>query len=144
VNPSFIQCNIAVAQAALSCCIPGGSLLPDRIFEIAKELDPHLHFQRIPDSENLSKLQLFDLIFLDRTISPSRVFVIADGLLPGSAYTLEGWKLREAVLTDELFLFDGDVLFIWPEVAMMTVYHHEGGYFHVAPPHGASLRSTPG
>lgn len=29
------------------------------------------------------------------------------------------------------FMFDGDVIFLWREIAALSVSHHEGGFAHI-------------
>ena len=128
-------CSGTQAEAALAACVPNASISPDRLFQAARSAGLLVSFIRIENFESLSKQQLFDELFSDRELPDERVFVIADDLLSSqAAFTFEGPILREAVMQEGRFLFGGDLFFIWPSLGFVTVFHHEGGYFHVGPP----------
>ena len=137
MSSSFALCSRTAAEAALAACVPNASISPDRLFEAAQNAGLLVSFTKIEEFDSLSKEQLFDKLFSDQELPDGRGFVISDDLLPSSsAFTFEGPRLREAVVQERRFLFDGDLIFVWPSLGFVTVFHHEGGYFHVRSPAG--------
>jgi len=130
---ALLKCDIRSAKEALSRCIPGGSLSPDDIYEVAQREGYSPAFKQIASADLLSKEALFDAVFSEHAPPSGKVFVLADGGLPDFAFSYEGSRLREAVLATPEFLFDGDLLFVWPNCGRVSVFHHEGGCFHVHP-----------
>lgn len=131
MSRSLTKCALELAKAALIQCIPGATIMPDQIFKAAEGAGFAPTFERIHRADSMSKDQLFDAVFAGRDVPKATVFIVADGLLPNSAFTYEGQSLRDAVLSEPLFLFDCDLLFVWPALGLVIVFDHEGGYFRV-------------
>jgi hypothetical protein len=141
-NFSLSKCEIGIAKAALTQCIPNASILPDKLFQAAEAMGIPVRFEKIDEFESLSKEELFEMVFQGVILPQSQVFIIADLLLPNFALTYKGSNLSQAVMAAEQFLFDHDLLFVWPEIGFVTVVHHEGGYFHIRQNHDAFISSN--
>ncbi len=131
MSRGLTKCAVESAKSALIQCIPGATFMPDQLFKAAEGAGFAPKFERIEGADSLSKEQLFDAVFAGQSVPEATVFVVTDELLPGSAFTYEGQSLRDAVLSEALFLFDCDLLFVGPALGLVIVFHHEGGYFHV-------------
>jgi len=81
-----------------------------------------------------SKMQLFDRIFGGMSIPAGEVILITDNCFPITArepFFCRGESLRQFVAEQSFFVFDGDVVFIWPEARRISVFHHEGRFAHI-------------
>jgi hypothetical protein len=140
-NLFFQNIELSTAEEALKKCLPGSSIMPDRISDAARTLNIEVRFVRIPQWEIqetgvdvYSKLELFDLMFSGVEIPASELIFIPDFILPGKALRYSGGQLREAIARLPHFVFDLDAIFLWPESRRISVFHHGGGFFHVQLP----------
>ena len=81
-----------------------------------------------------SKMELFDQMFIEVSIPSGEVFVITDDCFPITArepFFCRGEGLRQFVAERPSFVFDGDVVFIWPDARHIFVFHHEGTFAHI-------------
>lgn len=81
-----------------------------------------------------TKMELFDRVFSGATIPRGAVILITDDCFPIIArepFLCRGESLREFVAACPHFVFDGDVVFIWPEARYISVFHHEGTFAHI-------------
>lgn len=133
ITPSYFSTvPLSTALDALTGCVPGTTIMPDRIFEVAELLERPVKFVRVFDPETYSEEELFDKMFSGVSIPKSALFIIPDFALP-NALRFDGTDLKAAIMDADEFFFDSDAVFIWPKEGRVAVYHHEGGYFHVPP-----------
>jgi hypothetical protein len=81
-----------------------------------------------------SKMDLFDRVFADISIPAGEVILITDDCFPITArepFFCCGESLREFVAACPDFVFDGDVVIIWPEARRISTFHHEGTFAHL-------------
>ena len=81
-----------------------------------------------------SKMDLFDRVFANASIQAGEVILITDDCFPVTArepFFCRGESLREFVAACPHFVFDGDVVFIWPVARRISVFHHEGTFAHI-------------
>lgn len=80
------------------------------------------------------KMELFDMMFSSRQIPGGETFFIPDDCFSGGEpFVIAGNALRNGVADSPSFVFDGDVLFIFPSARLISCFHHEGAYWHVNP-----------
>jgi hypothetical protein len=86
--------------------------------------------------EEYDKLELFDVVFAERSPTPGPLWFIPDDCFGSrEPYLVRGEQLRDFVASCPCSL-SHDVLFIWCESPRVTVIHHEGGFFHLIVPEG--------
>lgn len=81
-----------------------------------------------------TKLELFNRMFANNPIPPGPLILIAEVCFPMTAhepFLCLGGTLREFIIASPLFIFDGDVVFLWPEDRHISVFDHEGGFAHL-------------
>jgi hypothetical protein len=120
----------------LNRVVPGANLQPDAILEAADRAGIPYNFVTItawPDLDARDgKSQLFDLIFADKVLPTGQVLVVTDeSFIDGQLIQCPVDELRLRVNQSSQFIFDGDVIFLWHEIAALSVFHHEGGFAHV-------------
>jgi len=79
-------------------------------------------------------MELFDRIFDGVQIPGGDLIFIVDSCFPiteHEPFFWEGENLRYLVSEFPLFVFDGDVVFMWPEARLISVLHHEGIFAHI-------------
>ena len=81
-----------------------------------------------------SKMDLFDRVFAHMSLPAGDVILITDDCFPITVrepFFGRGESLREFVAACPHFVFDGDVVLIWPESRRISVFHHEGTFAHI-------------
>ena len=81
-----------------------------------------------------SKMELFDRVFADVSIPAGEVILITDACFPITArepFFCFGASLREFIAQQSLFVFDGDVVFLWSQARRISVFHHEGMFAQI-------------
>ncbi|QFZ83266.1 hypothetical protein GFK26_11085 [Variovorax paradoxus] len=116
--------------------VPGAKLQPDAILEAADRAGIPYNFVTITTWPDLDapngKGQLFDLIFTDKVLPTGQVLVVTDeSFIDGQSLQCPVDELRLRMNQSSQFMFDGDVIFLWREIAALSVFHHEGGFAHV-------------
>lgn len=116
--------------------LPGATFQPDSILEAAEREGLTYKFLTIADWEETGarygKIDLFDLIFAERPLPPGEVIVITDeSFINGELLCCPALELRQRVNLSSQFMFDGDVVFMWPQISRLTAFHHEGGFAHI-------------
>ncbi len=128
--------SLSLLRDILERILPGASLQPDSIFEAAERQGLAYKFVAIADwtaTEGLySKTEIFDLVFAGKPLPPGDVVVVTDeSFSAGELLYCPADELRQRVSLSSRFMFDGDVVFMWPQIAGLTVFHHEGGFAHI-------------
>jgi len=78
------------------------------------------------------KIELFDMMFAGRSLPSTETFFIPDCCFSGGEpFVCTGDTLRTSVAHCPSFVFDGDVLFVWPTDRLISCFHHEGAYWHI-------------
>jgi hypothetical protein len=83
-----------------------------------------------------TKTELFDRVFAGVPVFGGDLILITDDCFPITAHEPffgRGESLRE-FLAEAPFVFDGDVVFIWPTARRISVFHHEGTFAHIGCP----------
>ncbi|MBS78728.1 MAG: hypothetical protein CMO32_23830 [Variovorax sp.] len=116
--------------------LPGAKLLPDSILQAADRREIAYEFVLVTDWPDLdapdAKLQLFDLVFAGKSFPEGDVVVVTDeSFRSGQPIQCQGGELRRTLDRSPQFVFDGDVIFLWREIAALSVFHHEGGFAHI-------------
>lgn len=116
--------------------IPNAKLLPDTILEAADRAGIPYSFVKITSWPDLNapngKSQLFDLIFTGKVLPTGQVVVVTDeSFITGHSLRCPVEELRLMMNQSSQFMFDGDIIFLWREIAALSVFHHEGGFAHV-------------
>lgn len=76
--------------------------------------------------------EVFDLMFQGRTLPDEEVVFVTDGsFINARALRCEGRDLRAVVAQHQGFVFDRDLIFLWPRSGRASVFHHEGGFAHL-------------
>ncbi|UVH59306.1 hypothetical protein NWF24_07805 [Variovorax paradoxus] len=128
--------SLSLPLDLLERILPGATLQPDSILAAAERRGLAYKFVAIPNwaqtEAQYGKTDLFDLIFAGKPLPPGEVVVVADGsFISGELLCCAVDELRQRVSLSSQFMFDGDVVFMWPQVAGLTVFHHEGGFTHI-------------
>ena len=128
--------SLSVPRTLLERILPGATLQPDSILEAAEREGLTYKFLTIADWEETGarygKTDLFDLIFAGKPLPPGEVIVITDeSFINGELLCCQTKELRQRVDLSSQFMFDGDVVFMWPQIFGLTVFHHEGGFAHI-------------
>jgi hypothetical protein len=75
---------------------------------------------------------LFDLVFAGKRLPPGDVVVVTDeSFISGELLRCPAAELRQRATLSSQFMFDGDVVLMWLEIAGLTVFHHEGDFAHI-------------
>lgn len=116
--------------------LPGAKLLPDSILQAADRRGIAYEFVMISDGPDLdapdAKCELFDLVFAGKSFPEGQVVVVTDeSFRSGQLIRCMGSDLRRTMIHSPHFVFDGDVIFLWREMAALSVFHHEGGFAHI-------------
>ena len=116
-------------------------ITPDSVMHRAELAGLGFELAVVPDWEShewgqdiYSKMDLFDMMFHGVAIPTGEVIFIPDDCFPMTEREplfCNGEILREFVAHCCFFVFDGDVVFIWPEAGRISVFHHEGRYAHI-------------
>lgn len=120
---------------ARSCITPGAVMHYAELSGIAAQSGAIPRWEEHECGPDLySKMELFDRVFAGVPIPAGEMIFIVDDCFPITArepFFCRGESLREFVAEHSRFVFDGDVVFIWPEARRISVFHHEGIFAHV-------------
>jgi hypothetical protein len=81
-----------------------------------------------------SRMELFDRVFSEVSIPASEVILITDDSFPITVREplfFRGEGLCQFIAAQPGFIFDGDVVFIWPQAQLISVFHHDGTFAHI-------------
>ncbi len=119
---------------ARSCIAPSSILYCAELAQIP------FHLSLIPRWEEhdwgpglYTKEQLFNRVFDGVPTFNGELILITDDCFPitrREPFFGRGETLRE-FLAEAPFVFDGDVVFIWPEACHISVFDHEGHFAHI-------------
>jgi len=120
---------------ARSCITPGAVLDYAKLSGIAVESGVIPRWEEHDCGPGLyTKMDLFDGVFAGMAFPHGEVILITDECFPITArepFFCRGESLRECVAACPHFVFDGDVVFIWPEARRISVFHREGTFAHI-------------
>ncbi len=81
-----------------------------------------------------SKMDLFDRCFASVSVPAGEVILITDDCFPLTGrepFLCRGESLREFIIACPHFVFDGDVICLWPGARRISVFDHEGSFAHL-------------
>jgi hypothetical protein len=120
---------------ARSCITPSAVLHYAELSKVAVQSGVVPRWEEHDSGPRLyTKMELFDRVFSGVVIPHGAVILITDDCFPITAREplfCSGENLRDFVASSPLFVFDGDVVFIWPEARRISVFHHEGTFAHI-------------
>ncbi|WLD14996.1 hypothetical protein [Planctellipticum variicoloris] len=129
------------ALSALNSLLPNSrdsirdkrGFLPDRIADAASAAGLSFTFLPMKDYESLDDLDILARILPESRVCGADVIVITDeSFVRGGPFRTAADSLNEFAswhrLTFGRFVFDGDVILLFPARSQIVLFHHEGYY----------------
>lgn len=138
-NPLTTSVSFDQAKDVLCIMFKDANLLPDSILATCDKLGIEYQFKRIPhwseheyDLDRYDQLELFDMMFAHKQMPTGSVLIVTDECF-SSKQVLCGLALDLRKIVEELdsFIFDSDIIFLFPEAHCLSIFHHEGGFAHI-------------